>query len=1066
VDKILSGAIGTSAPQTKSLNDTVRDYIQANPSASKWIGGYWSDQEYNTQREQAMNSAQETKTERAKRSILDPGNLLQQHKADTDGQGLLSTNNPVARQQELTTFQDSDQTMREIVPFCNKLHARLRACDEVHSDIKRILERPTLLPPLVWNATHEKGTIIGYYNLPHDILAYTNKLIKLAGFQYWKADCVFRIHLVSQTFQAGRVWVCFDPYRSQRGGNIASNLTQFLCLSGVSLDPSQPLPVDFRVPFSSILAMWNTNKQSTAGQLIFVVQNKLSSASTSESTTIQVSAWFDEVELSMPSANAVYVAQGNFEREQDQAAKGSISTGFAKVSEIAGEIMHIPLIQHIATPVYWATKAASKLAKAFGFAKPNNDVAPIRTISQPGATITNFDNISNALSLTHSAKYCIDQTSNFTAEVDEMDISYIVSNMTIVSTLNWAKSSIATTNLGTIPVFPGLSPVVIAASGDQFYESYDVGPMAYVASMFGQWGGTLKFKFELVGTALHSGRLAIVYYPFYDSLTLPAFNALGDNYNIMWDVASNPQISFEIPHTAQTPYLLNYIDTIDLATLITASSSTAEAAMALRTHTNGLIGIYVVNPLVAPDTVASTVQINIWAGGGRDLTFAEPRLGVYAPVVLSQLADRIDNSGKDYNGVAVTAASNHAYTAQGLAPAELNTPSQPQIIILPDGTPTEVQSVSVVQHVLTSLPLLAGLNITKAEDVDLTQQGQFKAQSNPGFGSSDLMNPTTTSSQRNPFPNFIPTCYLEPRERAKLVHGELITNLRQLTRQLSDAYILRYPDVVQDGQLDTQIPVSTDVLVLDPTYFGLNGAPSASFLTSRCYGTIRGGSKYFIVEVPSWLNIIAQMYVYARGTRRYAMRVQGSKCLNGARFNYLHSPDGDGGIFEITRSLAVGVNLPSIQPYFYSDVGCIDTTYDSQSTATLPYNAKGLNRSLVQDPKIIKSSKDGSFVEFSVPMGNITPNVPLLTPFSSDFTSRGQHLPTTSRKIEIRYNPLASARSGVTTNYSPDYWPLPTRIMEAGGDDFSFSGLVNPPRILRINRSCVIRRSQTDNAFV
>jgi len=1062
----MSGGVGTSAPATKTLNDTVREFIQANPTADKWIGGYWEDQEYNAQRELTNSATKEWKKERARRSVLDPGNEHTTHKADTDGQGLLSTNNPVARQQELTTFQDSDQTRNEIVPYCNKLHARLRACDETHTDIKRILERPTLLPPIVWNSTQERGVIIGTYYLPHAILAFTNKLVKIAGFQYWKADCVFRIHLVSQTFQAGRVWVCYEPYRAQRGGNMASTVTQFMSLPGVSLDPSQPLPVDFRVPFASVLAMWNTNRQSAAGQLLFIVQNKLTSATTSETTTIQVSGWLDNVELSMPSANAVYIAQGNFEKEQDQAPRGAISTGLAKISDIAGEIMHIPMLQHIATPVFWATKAASKLAKAFGFAKPNNDVAPMRITQQPGATITNFDNISNALSLTHSSKYCIDQTNNFTCEVDEMDIAYITSNMTIVSTLSWSKTDAATSGLGTIPVFPGLAPTAYPAKGDQFYEMYDVGPMAYVASMFAQWGGTIKYTLEIVGTALHSGRLAIVYYPFYDSLTLPAFNALGDNYNIMWDVGANPRVSFEIPHTAQTPYLLNYVDTVDLATLITTTSSATETGMVLRTHTNGLIGIYVVNPLVAPDTVSSSVTINIWSGGGRDLTFAEPRLGVYAPIVLGGRLDRVDYSGKDYDGSAVSAASNHAYTAQGLTPANLNTPPQPQTILVPDGNEIMVTSAPMEQNVLESLPLLAGLSLEETKPLDLTQQQNYKAQSNPGFGSSDLGEPVSTSAQRNPFPNFIPTCYLEPRDRAKLVHGELITNLRQLTRQLTDAYVLRYPDVVQDGQLDTQLPISSDVLVLDPAYFGLSGVHPPDFLTSRCYGTIRGGTKFFIVEVPSWLSTIAHLYTYARGTRRYALRTQGSKCLNGARFNNLHSPEGEGGAFEITRSLTVGVNQPPIQPYFYSDVGCIDTTYDSVSAGTMPYNSKGFNRSIVQDPKIVKSARDGSFVEFSVPMGNITPNVPILTPFKADFVERGQTLPTTTRKIEIRFNPLASARTGVTTNYSPDYWPMPTRIMEAAGDDFSFSGLINPPRILRINRSCAIRRSQTENAFV
>jgi len=438
--------------------------MKANPGASTQINGWYTNAEYLQKWNEAdqlyasslkLNKekntlSSEVSQHRQRRAVIDPGNEMKSSTFDQDGQGLLSTNNPVAEKQGLTTFQDSASTMAEKLHYTSTLSQKLQSCDNVQTDIRQVITRPTLLPPITWDSTQAVATIIGYYTVPGDILAYTNKLFKIAGYQYWKADCVFRIHLVSQTFQAGRLLVCYDPYRAQKGANIANSTSQFQTLSSIILDPAQPNPVEFRIPYVSLLGMWNINRQSAAGQLLFVVLNQLSSAATTESTTVQVSAWFENVCVSCPNASALYVAQGNAEDEIERIKEDKISSKLTRVKEVAGTLMHVPLISSIASPVYWASKAAASIAAAFGFAKPMNTAAATRVISQPFASITNFDNVSNCLSLTHSSKYTIEQTDNFASDIDEMDISFIASNMTVVTALEWKVADAATSLLGSI----------------------------------------------------------------------------------------------------------------------------------------------------------------------------------------------------------------------------------------------------------------------------------------------------------------------------------------------------------------------------------------------------------------------------------------------------------------------------------------------------------------------------------------------------------------------------------------------------------------------------------------
>lgn len=958
-------------------------------------------------------------------------------------------NSSVERNAGITNFIDAEDTLVDLTHATRTLTtSMLMSNDDSTQDIRKVLERPIFMDNVDWSSSDTLGTILKSYKLPDDILLTSSiKIEKMQYNTFLNCDIVMRVIAAPMQLQAGRLWLAFEPYQDERGSRSTQGYpSQFTSLAGVEYDPSKPAPVELRIPFQSILSSYDlTAGQFGCGSVQLWVLSPLTSATTTSTVTVSVQAWLENVQLRVPTqfpkipgptlftrnkARVDYIhgePQRYQSREDHDANKHTFSRAAAKISSIASFLGEFPLLASVAKPVASFASAISSTAAYFGFAKPADISAPAKIVNHNRSAWVNSDGPLPLVKLSHTSDNEVTQQDHiFPNQADEMDIGYIVSNPAMLYAWNWSTTDNVGQLITVIPVHPGVAQIV-SGPGTYTSRTFMPTPVAYVASMFKYWAGSMKYRLECVSTPFHAGRLVVAYFPNYDPLANYSITEIGNNYSVVWDITDSSHLEFEVPYISNKPYQQVFLD--DQAFTVLKNGETTGTAVRDRCKQvmNGAIVVFVLNKLVAPEAAAPTITVLNWIAGGKDLTFAEPVLGAYKPVSLN--TQRIDYTGKWYDGTE-------------MSPAPYPVP------------PT--RSLETIEEV---------------DEVDAPQQYQSNAPTNmstPGIDPKGI-----STAQRGGESNFIPMSYIDPQSRARLAFGETITNLRTLTRRLTPAYVMYPQDVTNAGAWDPNVvpPTSLNVLTIDPDYFGTGDGFDDACLYGKQIAPARPGGPNWITELSSSLSYISYLYAFARGSRVYGISSTPSATINAGEFTELPDEDrqtGDRGqgTWEMRLSLHNDVDSPPRQPYFRPEDYLLGYNYANNSSSTLSATnyQYGFNSALSGNMAVVKSGESGCALVAQVPP---TSPYPYRLIAESPLNEVGyistieNYAPRSRRFLEIRYRPFQSSLSGDTSTIKPKVWPFPTTIMEAGADDFSFGGLVPPPLITKVTKHNVFPNYST-----
>lgn len=984
--------------------------------------------------------------------------------AGTSKGSQLSTTEPntaVERTQALSSFIDNQATLNDTKPFFSRTTTAtmLRQNDRDSMKVENVAARPVFMSFVKWSGTDSIGTIIGGINVPLSLLQTSAiKHEKLGRYQYFSGDIVVRVTASAMAFQAGRLWLSYEAARLYRGARAAGgSVISTTSLDGLEFDPTIPTPMEFRIPFFGPLSEWATIGEFGLGTLTVSVLSPLNSASTATDVTLSFQGWFENVTFGVPTQRAMIpvVSPPAMERpflqgykEKDEAEnKHVVSDTLDTVAAVAGVMGEIPMLSAIARPVSWGTSLAARAARMFGFSKPNVSHAPTRMEIFPQSTASYMDGSSDAVTLTATSNFDIPMGPVFGSDVDEMDISYICSRMVNIAAYNWDTTLQPGSPLLSIPVMPGISQPTNPA-GSVSYNTYQPTPMAFVASMFKYWAGSIKFRFEAVSTPFHAGRLLICYVPDYDPFGFFNINEAGSNYNITWDITTSSHIEFEVPYLSNVPYLETFIDGPDLPYLKNGETSGFGFRDRLRRLSNGAIVVFVLESLVAPATASNTIQILPWIGGGKDIAFAEPTLSEFC---VSSGRDRTSLEGKFYDGATMIQPNVAAPALRTIEEDEEEPPPPYERPIRQSGPGPEAKiGPSSSGLSMNSIESVLGKVITTTNHIPAPEPGVD--QNMRGSAQNDMN-----------FETWMPAKYLDPMDRAKLVSGECITNLRLLTRRMSPAYVIMPLNATAAGTLAHAPPTNHHVLCFDLDYFSTRVAFGDDAIYHRPFGGIGVGTNPWLYETPTFLSYISYLYTYVRGTRRFLVTSRPSAVINGAPFTTgtqrfvdstmdgAHRPTGE---FDIRVSAVVSNDAYTHAPWFRPEESLVAYNFANNSFATIGDNyTYGLGSLYSSDSYVKRIGSDGTCLEVSTNPASTYPirllSDPAEAPIDWNISQRGG-FPRKRRFLEIRYRPQTTSPKEDTSNFQPIYWPIPTTISEAAGDDMSYGYLQNPPRITRI----------------
>jgi hypothetical protein len=131
---------------------------------------------------------------------------------------------------------------------------------------------------------------------------------------------------------------------------------------------------------------------------------------------------------------------------------------------------------------------------------------------------------------------------------DEMHIPYVVSKYNYVTSLPISTST-PEGIVGYIPVMPGLC--ADRQGGDGNFNLFQPTQLAYVSSMFRFWSGTLKYRFSLVSTNFHAGRILLSYTPVnaaFEPIGTQSFGRLMNTWSVLWDLSERNEVEMSIPY--------------------------------------------------------------------------------------------------------------------------------------------------------------------------------------------------------------------------------------------------------------------------------------------------------------------------------------------------------------------------------------------------------------------------------------------------------------------------------------------------------------------------------------
>lgn len=518
--------------------------------------------------------------------------------------------------------------------------------DLKHRSMKDFLSRPVRVASGKWSSTATSNTILETLKFPDVLLNRVMLANKLDGFTFLHASIRLEVEITCQPTQAGMALLHFIPhakYSTAAATAINASITgKSGCPSQVVNLASATAPVFKSVYISNRYTYNLVTGDGTMGHFYFSVLSPLVSSAATDCNYFIWASFVDPIastptaaKVSIPSLTAqcgdgiipfseLCLDGDGDDRFRDSSrnmpelfaqiggellkreGSGVISSGLAAVSSIAASIPPSLGLSSITKPIEWVSSAASNVASLFGFSKPTSQV-PCTTVKQkPNSFMFN----SNGVDSSHKMALMADNELEtdpalFANAVDEMTISSLVTRPAFLNSYDWKTTDLVGSSLFDVAVSPS-EMFVISDSVNKL----GVGNYAWLLSnMFNLWRGDIVYTFHFAKTKFHSGRLRVSYYPYADATNSNLQN-IDDMptyaHTEVFDLSSADQFTFVVPYTSNTDW-----------------KYTSRAA-GHNLYSTGKLIMEVVNPLVAPNIVSTSVKFWTQAHAATNMQYAIP----------------------------------------------------------------------------------------------------------------------------------------------------------------------------------------------------------------------------------------------------------------------------------------------------------------------------------------------------------------------------------------------------------------------------------------------------------
>nr|QKN88953.1 MAG: hypothetical protein [Picornavirales sp.] len=484
-----------------------------------------------------------------------------------------------------TTMQPQQQTWTE---FCSS---------EIRTDYNNLVNRWIQIDTFEWSKDSPRSissdTILRRYILPKQLVLKVNDdLCNIPNsfpfriHRYWRGDLEIKIHINSNKFQTGSLqcaWL-YNPtidVNSQLRENVytLSQTNHVIVNASSSNEATLCVPFKYHLPLLATKPRGDMHNALNLGTLYISVLNQLQVA--------EGGSGFCSVTVFVKCTNNEFTGMlsGDIDPikpEMDRIANTLVEEGLNMI--FPDRNRDNP--PRVGAPSYLVPTASHSWSAGTGVSEPLHSLRlDLRgqTPHPPGIEITN-----------------------------EMLVSHITRVFGLVRTFTWSKDDEEGKLLfdcNAAPILEKSQYFMIQKAEPNKLASYCIPPIGVASSMFMGWRGTIEFRFDVVASQYHTGRLMIGFVPGATNDTKITLNKLRCSANTVVSIQDTSQFTYSIPYICNRPlWPRQYGGDFE------SQDTTAPARMY----------VFVVNKLIPMQSVPNHVRVNIYMRAGEDFELIVP----------------------------------------------------------------------------------------------------------------------------------------------------------------------------------------------------------------------------------------------------------------------------------------------------------------------------------------------------------------------------------------------------------------------------------------------------------
>jgi len=511
----------------------------------------------------------------------------------------------------------ADETKQSLTSFCDEnsdWHEDIRhakddsfyIADNADTSLQDFFSRPIRIANQAWTPTVPLNMDLDPWSLYFSNPRVANRI---ANFRALRANLKIKVLINGNPFYYGRAIMSYNPLSPY--DNITDTTAPIQNIISASqrphlyLDPCTSQGGTMTLPFcwfgnSCDISLAEYNQ---LGRLAVRTINPLKHVNgAAENITVSIFAWAEDVMLSTPTSYepAGLVPQSGVVDEYSQDSHTGKSLSQIKSTKLKSVLKAIP---KYARATIEAVKLAGEAAAILGLSRPIllEPVRPVRHF--PAGIMSTTDMPDTIQKLTYDSKQevTIDPRTVGLAPIDEMQLVEMAKRESYFSTFNWTQTAAIDTPLWDCWVSPvAFDTLPIIGSTDAIYQTMP----SFVCLPFKFWRGTVRYRFQVVCSSFHKGRLKIAWDPI-AQIGPVEFN---NQYTHIVDIGAETDFSIEVGWGARTPYLVCDKPGRDPKPFRLAPTTPATPRTG---STNGTLTVYVLNELTTPSPTVSDISINV-----------------------------------------------------------------------------------------------------------------------------------------------------------------------------------------------------------------------------------------------------------------------------------------------------------------------------------------------------------------------------------------------------------------------------------------------------------------------